>query len=534
MLFLSFIEWIILSSGWRRALVAALAGACGALALAPFDMFPAISVPLCVAIWLLDGAAQGSGSFSLSTLRNAAVIGWFWGFGYFIAGLWWLGAAFLVEADKFAVLLPLGVIGLPAMLAFFPAFGFVLARLLWSSGIGRLFALAFGLGLSELLRGWLFTGFPWNEPGMALGDTLIFAQIASVVGLYGLNIIVIVIFGAPALLISPHTQRFVVMTTGAGLLALAVFGMVRLSLYPTEWVEGVQLRLVQPNVPLNDDFRAVNKMAITQHYISLSDRATSPQSAGVADVTHLFWPESPFPTILSRDAEVLSRIGHFLPAKTTLLTGAVRMNEQETDVRPHYLNTLHVIASGGAIISTYDKVHLVPFGEYLPFETLLRTLGLRQFVQMPGGFDAGTSRRLLQVPHLPPVAPVICYEAIFPGDIHAPDERPGLILNLSNDGWFGTTPGPYQHLAQARLRSIEEGVPLIRDTNTGLSAVIDPLGRIIAILPLNVEDILDSRLPKAISRTLYLLWGHYILAGLFCCAGMAAVLLRNPLLFADK
>jgi len=337
----------------------------------------------------------------------------------------------------------------------------------------------------------------------------------------------------PALLISPYTKRFVLVTTGLGLLALAVFGMVRLSLYPTEWVEGVHLRLVQPNVPLNEDFRAANKMAIAQHYMSLSDRTTSPQSTGVADVTHLFWPESPFPTILSRDAEVLSRIGQFLPVKTTLLTGAVRMNEEEVDSRP-YLNTLHVIASGGAILGTYDKVHLVPFGEYLPFEPLLRALGLRQFVQMPGGFDAGTSRRLLHVPHLPPVAPVICYEAIFPDEIHAPDERPGLILNLSNDGWFGTTPGPYQHLAQARLRSIEEGSPLIRDANTGLSAVVDPLGRIIAILPLNVEDILDSRLPKAISPTLYLLWGHYSLAGLMFCVGMAAVLLRNSLLFAGK
>ena len=308
---------------------------------------------------------------------------------------------------------------------------------------------------------------------------------------------------------------------------MAGFGAARLYLHPTQWVDGVHLRLVQPNVPLNDEFRTAHKMAITQHYISLSDRATSPQATGVADVTHLVWPESPFPTILSRDAEVLSRIGQFLPAKTTLLTGAVRMREPESESRPHYLNTLHVIASGGAITATYDKVHLVPFGEYLPFEGLMRALGLRQFVDMPGGFDAGTGRHLLHVPNLPPVAPVICYEAIFPGEIHAPEDRPGLILNVSNDSWFGTTPGPYQHLAQARLRSIEEGLPLIRDTNTGLSAVIDSVGRIVAILPLNVEDVLDSRLPQALSPTFFVFYGQYSLAVLFALVLIAALLLQS-------
>src|SRR5918912_165250 len=179
---------VILAWGWRRALLAWLAGAVGALAMPPFGALPALAVSLTVAVWLLDGAAA-TGRFGVaSTPVSAAIAGWWWGFGYFVAGLWWLGSAFLVEADEFAWAIPFGVLGLPALLAFFPAFGFALSRLLWSPGAGRLFALAFGLGLSEWLRGHLFTGFPWNTFGMALGGNLVLGQAASLVGIYGLTL----------------------------------------------------------------------------------------------------------------------------------------------------------------------------------------------------------------------------------------------------------------------------------------------------------------------------------------------------------
>lgn len=512
---MSIVQSIILSQGWRRALIAALAGAFGALAMAPFDIWPAMIIPMTLAVWLLDGAASGETRFSMGSLRAAALIGWFWGFGYFVAGLWWLGAAFLVEADKFAALMPLGVIGLPAALAFFPCFGFVLARLLWSAGWARIFALGVGLGASEALRATILTGFPWNAPGMALGGTLLLAQSASIFGLFGLNLLAIILFGAPALMIEPKTRRLAVLLPVLGLAALALYGSVRLSLTPTEWVKGVKLRIMQPNIPLDDHFRPENRMAILQKYLSLSDRAKSAQSGGINDVTHLIWPESPFPAVLSRDAEMLSAIGQFLPAQTTLITGAVRMEQSPAEPQPHYFNAMQVLASGGSIIASYDKVHLVPFGEYLPLESSLRALGLTQFVQMPGGFEAGTWNKPLKIPNLPLAVPAICYEAIFPSEIIANGPRAELIINITNDTWFGRTPGPYQHLALARLTALSTGLPLVRAANSGVSAVIDPAGRILDSLPLNVADVLDSPLPKALGQTIFARFGAYPAALLY-------------------
>ena len=162
-----------------------------------------------------------------------------------------------------------------------------------------------------------------------------------------------------------------------------------------------------------------------------------------------------------------------------------------------------MIGPDGAIVATYDKVHLVPFGEYLPFQNFLESLGLEQLTRVRGGFTAGPKLRTLNIPGLPPAAPLICYEAIFPGAVIPDGPRPAWMLNVSNDAWFGMTPGPYQHLAQARLRAVEEGLPLVRATNNGISAVIDPLGRIWKSIPLGQEGVLDSTLPMPINATFY-------------------------------
>lgn len=493
---------IILAEGWTRRAIAFFAGACGALALAPVDFAPAMLAPMCVAVWLLDGAAAASGagavSFARASLVSAAGAGWWLGFGYFLAGLWWLGAALLVQADQFAWALPLAVIGVPAGLAGFTALGFALARLLWSPGSLRVFALAAGLSASEWLRGHVMTGFPWNDFGMALADVPLVDQTASLVGLDGLDILAVILFAAPATLFDGPRRRATpaIVVAGALLFGCVSYGMLRLAGSESGFVDGVKLRLMQPALPQDAKFKPENGDEILRRYLDLTDRAIAPGHSGVADVTHVIWPESAFPFVLSREPQAMTRIASVLQ-NATLVTGAARI-EEAGGRRTKIFNAILAVQRG-RIVAAYDKMHLVPFGEYLPLSGLLAPLGVTHLV--PGVWDAGAGPRRLRAPGLPLAAPLVCYEAIFSGETVENDgpERPQWMLNVTNDGWFGATSGPYQHFAQARLRTIEEGLPLVRAANTGVSAIVDPYGRILERLPLGVEAVIDGRLPKPAS-----------------------------------
>ena len=477
--------------------------------------FPlAMIVPMTLAVWLIDGAvdrAEGGGPMWAS-LRAAFGAGWWWGFGYFIAGLWWLGAAFLVDADKFAWALPLGVLGLPAGLAIFPAVGFALARLIWRADATRVLALAVGLGFSEWLRSVAFSGFPWNELGMALGTNLQLAQIASIVGLHGLTLLAIAIFAAPATLSTDGRRRWT--PTALAVLSLAAlfgFGVWRVAAPASPTLPNVKLRLMQPNVSQGADFSAENGEAIVQSYLTLSDRATSPKTSSVADVTHLIWPESAFPFLLARDGTALAAISEFLRGGTTLITGAARLDTfDRSGGRPRFFNSILTLDRRGLLPDHYDKRHLVPFGEYMPFGGWLERFGVTQFVHMPGGFAAGTGDDKLHVPGLPTARALICYEAIFPnerGEALDDPDPPRWLLNVTDDAWFGMTAGPYQHFAEARLRAIETGLPLARAANTGISGVVDSRGRILSGAPLGVEAVVDSRLPEPLDPTWQRRWG---------------------------
>ncbi|MFK8253592.1 apolipoprotein N-acyltransferase [Ancylobacter terrae] len=498
---------ITLATGWRRALTALGAGAFSALAMAPFDLWPILALTLPVLVWQLDGAALSGGR----GLRGAFASGWWFGFGYFLAGLWWIGNAFLVQADVFAWLLPVAVTLLPAGLALFTGLGCALARLLWTDGAARFVSLAIGLTASEWLRGHVLTGFPWNNFGYALASDLNFAQSASVVGLWGLCFITLAALSTPAALSSVGTPRrarvvpAVVAAITLGLLWGA--GAWRLATTEVGVVPDVYLRLMQPDLPQDQKFRYDRRDAIVDRYIALSE-----SEGGLGRTTHLFWPESAFPFFVEREPAVLLRLAAMLPPQTTLVTGAARLGPRRAgEERPGVFNSLLAIDTNGAIIATADKVHLVPFGEYLPFQETLEALGLEQLTRVRGGFLAGRERRDFAVPGLPSIGPLICYEAIFPGAVTPVGARPGLLLNVSNDAWFGITPGPFQHFSQARLRAVEEGLPLVRVTNNGISAVIDPLGRIGGILPLGVSGVLDTALPTALSATTYASKGNWIL-----------------------
>jgi apolipoprotein N-acyltransferase len=517
-------KYFVRPSGWRRFALSFAGGAIGTLAMPPFGFLPALAVSLSVSVWLIDGSGE---RLSRSTLASVALLGWMWGFGYFVASLWWLGAAFLVEADQFAWALPFGVFGLPALLAFFPAVGFALARVLWSASAARVFALAFGLGVTEWLRGTLFTGFPWNTLGMALGQDLWLMQSASVIGLYGLTVMAVLICAAPGVVASWSMRDkgwISPVLAASALLGLAAFGAVRLPAQESPLIAGVKLRVMQPNIPQGAKFGPDNADEIMHHYLRLSGQVSPSQPGGVGDTTHLIWPEGAFPFLLHQEPQRLDQIAELLPYGVTLITGAVRTETPQEAVE-HFYNSIHVVGDDGAILDTYDKAHLVPFGEYFPslFDAALRGIGLRQFVHVPEGLQAGKRGSSIRVANLPPIAPAICYEAIFPGALVHASPRPKLILNLTNDAWFGHTPGPHQHFAQARLRAVEEGIPLVRAANTGISAVVDSYGRVLHSLPLGSEGVIDSFLPTALAPPLYALSGDLAFAVmLLACGAFAA------------
>jgi apolipoprotein N-acyltransferase len=494
---------IILAWGWKRALIALAAGAVSALAMAPFNAWPVLFVTFPVAVWLIDGAAAGK----RRGVPAAAMSGFWFGLGYFVPGLYWIGNAFLVDAPTFAWLMPFAVLGLPAYLALFPALGFALARLIWTRDASRVLALAVSLTISEWLRGHVLSGFPWNAFGYALSEPLALAQTASLIGLWGMTFLSVAIFASPAVLIDGSSRGrkpwIAPVAALALLVAMGVYGAVRLSQQPTAMTK-VKLRIMQPNLQQDVKFNYAAKAEVMQKYLTLSDRASGPQSTGVRDTQILIWPESAFPFFLTREADAMARIAELLPKDTVLLTGSVRAPDGPPGARvSRAYNSIYLIDHDGGVLSVYDKLHLVPFGEYLPLQAWMEKLGFVQLTRVHGGFIPGTRRRTMEVPQAPPALPLICYEAIFPGDIAASGDRPGWIINLTNDGWFGNSTGPYQHLQQARMRAIEEGLPMVRAANTGISAVVDPSGRIVARLGLGIEGVLDANLPTALPPTLY-------------------------------
>lgn len=468
--------------------------------MAPINFWPAMFVTFTLVVWLIDGA----GGARWGGIGMGFLTGWWFGFGYLLAGLYWIGNAFLVDAKTFAWLLPFAVIALPAGLALYTGFGFALARLLWARGPFRVLALAAALSAAEWLRGHLLTGFPWNTFGYALTNPLAIAQSVSLFGIWGQTFIAIAIFASPAVLADDRTETrrpfMPVVLAGLALVALAAYGGVRLAHNPPGIVDGVRLRIMQPNVPQDERFNYDAKQQIINHYIALSAGG----AAGLRDVNFLIWPESAFPFFLTREPGALAMIANLLAPDTVLLTGAASLAEQVPG-RPglHAYNSVYEIDHNGAILARYDKVHLVPFGEYLPFEDTLERFGLSQLVPVPGGFLPGTRRIKIALAGAPDVLPLVCYEIIFAGEAVPRGERPGWLLNVTNDAWFGVSPGPYQHFQQARVRAIEEGLPLVRAANDGISAVVDPLGRIVGSLPLGQEGILDTSLPRVLEETTY-------------------------------
>jgi apolipoprotein N-acyltransferase len=488
---------VILVWGIKRALLAVLAGAIGVLALPPFGFFAAMFVSFTMLVWLMDGAAAAPDSGALGRLWPSFAVGWLFGFGYFVAGLWWLGRALMVDAEQFAWALPLAILGLPAALAIYYGLATAIARLLWSDGLGRIAALALGFGLMEWMRGFAFTGFPWNAIGYGAMPMPLMMQSAHLIGVLGVTTLSVFVFAAPALLGTRQGAA-----AGLSLAALLFAAHLGYGLFVLNRAgatdaagSGPVVRVVQPAIDQSDKIDTdADRAAIFEKHLALSGQ---PPKNGGKRPDVIVWPETSIPFLITDNQDALARIAKVLDDDQILIAGAVRAEDMGPGAPPRYYNSIYVIDGRGQIIGASDKVHLVPFGEYVPFETVLRHFGIQNVVEMPGGFSAAAGRSLLALPNGPKLYPLICYEIIFPDEMTPEIADAGAILNVTNDAWFGNTPGPYQHFQQARVTAVQYGLPLIRSANTGISAIVDAHGRVVSGLDFDQQGFVDATLGSA-------------------------------------
>jgi apolipoprotein N-acyltransferase len=502
--------WLAQLRGFRRAIAACVLGALSALAFAPVHAWPVLFFTFGGLVWLIDGCHERD-TARWKRLKSASLVGFCFGFGYFLAGLYWVAEAFLVEPWRHGWLLPFVMTVFPGGLALFFAAATALAVLLWLPGAARVFALAIAFGLAEFARGHVLTGLPWNLVGYGLLSDLPLMQLASLFGVYALSLLAVLLFAAPAAIFAPSQSGL----EGRGGTAAFAGVLILLLAIGYAWGErrlagaeitnsGVRLRIVQANIDQAEKWRPENSSEIFTDYLDLTK---SGGPSGLGGIAMVIWPETAVPFLLADAPQALLAIGAVLPDGTSLLAGSARLVEerdaQGTFVRNRVYNSVLVIDDKGRVVGGYDKIHLVPLGEYLPFQDFLESLGMMQLTGVRGGFSVGEGPRLLTVPGAPLAIPLICYEIIFPDEITESGPRPGWLLNLTNDAWFGSSAGPYQHFHQARVRAIEQGLPLVRAANTGISAVVDAYGRVSAEIGLDQSGVIDADLPKPAPPTLY-------------------------------
>ena len=506
--------------GWRRVLTAIFAGALAAAALPPVHALPLLVPGFCLLVWMLNGQAHW---------RAALTLGFWFGFGHHVAGLYWLAWPMTLDLARFGWMIPFAVFGMSALLALFTGAATMAAHLTRARGAAQILFLAIAWAGFEWLRGFILTGFPWNllATGWVALDAP--AQAVSAIGPYGLGLLTVLIAGLPAVLLlpnaAPRAKAAALFASVAMLAGLFAFGWQRLPAGPTGVLKETRLRLVQGHVPQTLKWAVGARERFFSLYLDLSRRP------GFERITHVIWPETAihyrFQTkvrSLRLQGPRLARLLSAVPRGGHLIAGTIRDDGQRA------WNSIQAIDDKGRLVATYDKHHLVPFGEYVPLRAVLKWFGVERLAHGRFDFSAGPGPRTIRVPGAPPFSPLVCYEAIFPhqavssansgavpaatgaAKATAGGGRPRWLLNLTNDAWFGATSGPYQHLAAARLRSIEQGLPLVRAANTGISVVTDAYGRVRARLGLGARGVVDAALPVALDRApLYAWLGDWVL-----------------------
>lgn len=485
---------------------ALLAGLILPLSFAPFFLLPVFYLSYAAFFHLLLKTPV--------TPRRAFVLGWLFGFGQFFTGLIWMGEAFLVEAEDFLWALPFAVTLLPAGLALFPAIAALamtaVARRVALSRLSAMLGLVLALALAAYLRSTVLTGLPWNLPAMGWAGWLYLAQPVAFIGVHGLGLLALLSAALPVL----ATRRSVWLALALPL-AVMVFSAWHIQAAQPPVAQppaAMKVILIQPHIAQREKWQADKRDA----HIDKIFRLTRLAHGESPEAQLIVWPETAVPALIDEGSGFADRwralFDRQVGAPPYLVTGAVRRAiGPQGDVS--FYNSAFLWSGDGLILDRSDKHHLVPFGEYLPLQRWLEAIGLQQLTRLRGGYAHGPAHARLTAARLPLLAPLICYEAIFPA-LSGGAPRPAVLLNLTNDGWFGRSIGPHQHLAQARLRAIEQGVPLLRSANTGISAGYDGRGRLLDKLPLGVTGSLALSLPPPLPPTFYARFGNVGFGGL--------------------
>jgi apolipoprotein N-acyltransferase len=498
-------SWFLRRGRWSRRLVLMAFGAIATLAFPPVNALPLFAVGLVALIWVTELAERR---------RSALAMGWWWGFGHCLAGFFWIANSFLIDPWRFGWMVPFVIAGLAAYMAVYPALAVAAAWHRNAPPFARALLLAAAWTVAEWLRGHLFTGFPWNLPAYVWSVNLPMMQSAALWGAWGLSFITILLCGLLSLMGRGDRRKDV----GAGAAALAViaalygFGAWRLA--PEDAGDlaavsrpAVTLRLVQGNIDQWEKLTGAHRDRDIMQHVRLT--TTAP---GLEQVQAVIWPETAATVFLDRRDDWRALVATAAPPNGLLVTGTLRGDPPQGEPE-RYWNSLAAIDPQARIVATADKFHLVPLGEYVPMRDILAPF-VSKLTAGAGDFSAGPGPVTVSAPGLPPFSPLICYEVIFPGAVTDPANRPDWLLNVTNDGWFGRSPGPYQHFANARFRAVEEGLPLARAANTGISAMVDPFGRVMASLPLGTEGALDVLLPAPLAPTFFARTGLLLPAAL--------------------
>jgi len=502
-----------------RVGLALAAGAAAALAHPPFGFLPGL-LGYALLMFLAERSTSARGGFWM---------GWLAGFAYFFISCWWVAEAFLINPAQ-AWMAPFAASLLPAGLGLFWGTATALYRRLAPDGVKRVLFFTGLFCLLEWLRGHVLTGFPWNPAGASWKAGSAASQFAAIAGVYGLGFVTVAAAAsfAPLLAAGPRKGRAGAALLGGLVIAgLMIGGVLRLEQARLDLTDTV-VRIVQADVDQESKWTPEAYRDIVDRYVNLTSRPGAltpdliiwPEGALPASANQVFAPGSPEAVAIARAVQ---------PGQSLIMGLSRGQPDPSAPEGARYFNSLFVLTDRGgdglSVTGVYDKHRLVPFGEYLPAGGLLSALGVRSLTHMPTDFSAGPRPAPIDIPGSPRAQPLICYESLYPGFTPGAAGRPGWIINISNDAWFGRTSGPIQHLNLASYRAIETGLPVVRSTPTGVSAMIDPWGRVIGGQRLEPGEsgVIDARLPQPTGATLYgrlgdLLFWLAVLAGLAVAA----------------